>query len=274
MAPDSRYRLPRTVTPSRYAIELRLDPSTPTFDGSMEVSITVHESVAEIVLNAKDVTIHRASVVGKDVVDVDKVVPDEEAERVSLTLPAELAPGDYVVRADFTGRLSDLMEGMYRSRYTDDAGVEHVIITTHFEATDARRNFPCWDEPDLEGLVPAHPGGSRGRHRLDEHPRDRARARRRGVHASALRGVDGDVDLSRVRGGRDLALTQPSFAGPTPIRVACRPDRVHLADYANEVGVFALNWFGDYYGIPYPERKLDQAGIPDFAQGAMENTAS
>ena len=54
------------------------------------------------------------------------------------------------LRADFTGRLSDLMEGMYRSRYTDDAGVEHVIITTHFEATDARRNFPCWDEPDLK----------------------------------------------------------------------------------------------------------------------------
>ena len=69
-----------------------------------------------------------------------------------------------------------------------------------------------------------------------------------------------------------LALTEPVFAGPVPIRVASRPDRIHLATYANDVAVFSLDWFGAYYGIPYPEQKLDQAAIPDFAQGAMENT--
>ena len=77
-------------------------------------------------------------------------MPDAEAGRLTLELPSELEPGDYALRLEFTGRLSDLMEGMYRSRYTDDAGEDHVIITTHFEATDARRNFPCWDEPDLK----------------------------------------------------------------------------------------------------------------------------
>ena len=54
--------------------------------------------------------------------------------------------------------------------------------------------------------------------------------------------------------------------------MASRPDRIHLATYANDVAVFSLDWFGAYYGIPYPEQKLDQAAIPDFAQGAMENT--
>ena len=66
--------------------------------------------------------------------------------------------------------------------------------------------------------------------------------------------------------------TNVFIAGPTPVRVACRPDRMHLAAYANEVATYALDWFGEYYAIPYPERKLDQAAIPDFAQGAMENT--
>ncbi len=69
-----------------------------------------------------------------------------------------------------------------------------------------------------------------------------------------------------------LEVTEPRDARGVPVRVASQPGRGHLTAYANEVAVFALNWFGDYYGIPYPEQKLDQAGISDFAQGAMENT--
>jgi aminopeptidase N len=272
ITPGSRYRLPRTVTPSRYAIELRLDPASPTFDGSMEVAITVHEPVSEILLNAKEITIHAAAVVGGDVIEVDKVVPDAEAERVALALPNELEAGSYTLRMDFTGRLSDLMEGMYRSRYTDDAGVDHVIITTHFEATDARRNFPCWDEPDLKAsfqltlVVPDEVTALTNTPELDREPADPGFVRVRFDESIVM-----STYLVCVVVGH-LALTEPSYAGPTPIRVACRPDRVHLAGYANEVGTFALTWFGEYYGIPYPERKLDQAGIPDFAQGAMENT--
>ena len=68
-----------------------------------------------------------------------------------------------------------------------------------------------------------------------------------------------------------LALTAPLDARGVPVRVACRPERVPLAGYANDVAVFALDWFADYFDIVYPEEKLDQAGIPDFAQGAMEN---
>jgi aminopeptidase N len=69
-----------------------------------------------------------------------------------------------------------------------------------------------------------------------------------------------------------LVVTEPSDARGAPVRVVCRPGKEHLAGFANQVGVFVLNWFADYYDIPYPEAKLDQAGIPDFAQGAMENT--
>jgi puromycin-sensitive aminopeptidase len=274
MTSGSPYRLPRTVTPSHYAIELRLDPDAPTFDGTQDVAITVHEPVTEIALNGKDLTVNAGAVIAEDgtAVEVAKAVPDPSAGRITLELPGELAAGGYTLRLSFTGRLSDLMEGMYRSRYTDDSGDDHVIITTHFEATDARRNFPCWDEPDLKAsfqmtlVVPEGMTALTNTPELEREAADRGFTRIRFDRSMVM-----STYLVCVVVGH-LGLTEPSFAGPTPIRVACRPDRLHLAGYANEVAEYALNWFGEYYAIPYPERKLDQAAIPDFAQGAMENT--
>ncbi len=269
----SRYRLPRTVTPSRYAIELRLDPTSPTFDGTVDVAIDVHETTAAILLNAKQLTIHTGSLTSDGTpIEVDKAVLDEDAERVTLELPVEVAPGAYTLHLAFTGLLNDLMEGMYRSRYTDEAGEEHVIITTHFEATDARRNFPCWDEPDLKAsfqmtlVVPEDVTALSNTPEIGREPAEPGFVRVRFDTSMVM-----STYLVCVVVGH-LGLSEPAFAGTTPVRVACRPDRLHLADYAREVGVFALDWFGEYYGIPYPEQKLDQAGVPDFAQGAMENT--
>src|SRR3954464_5841144 len=235
MTSGSPYRLPRTVTPSHYAIELRLDPDAPTFGGTQDVAITVHEPVTEIALNGKDLTVQAGAVIADDgtTVEVAKAVPDPSAGRITLELPGELAPGGYTLRLSFTGRLSDLMEGMYRSRYTDDAGDAHVIITTHFEATDARRNFPCWDEPDLkasfqmtlvvpEGMTaPTHTpelgraAAERGR------PRQRAARRRRRPRIWYCRSRVMSTYLVCVGVG-DLGLTAPSFVWPPPIRVACR----------------------------------------------------
>src|SRR3954453_9546070 len=274
MTSGSPYRLPRTVTPSHYAIELRLDPNAPTFDGTQDVAITVHEPVTEIALNGKELTVHAGTVIadGGSKVGIAKAVPDPSAGRITLELPDELAAGSYTLRLSFTGRLSDLMEGMYRSRFTDDAGRDHVLITTHFEATDARRNFPCWDEPDLKASFQMTLVVPEGMTALTNTPELGREAADRGLTRITFdRSMVMSTYLVCVVVG-DLGLTAPSFAGPTPIRVACRPDRLHLAAYANEVAAFALDWFGAYYAIPYPERKLDQAAIPDFAQGAMENT--
>ena len=274
MTSGSPYRLPRSVTPSHYAIELRLDPTAPTFDGTEDVTVEVHEPVTEIVVNGKDLTVRSGAIVAGDgsTVEIAKAVPDPSAGRITLELPGELATGAYTLRLEFTGKLSDLMEGMYRSRFADDAGQEHVIITTHFEATDARRNFPCWDEPDLKAsfqmtlVVPEDMIALTNTPELGREPADPGFVRVRFDRSMVM-----STYLVCVVVGH-LGLTEASFAGPTPIRVACRPDRLHLAGYANEVGVYALEWFGDYYAIPYPEQKLDQAAIPDFAQGAMENT--
>ena len=270
----SAYRLPRTITPSRYDIELRVDPIAPTFEGTVDIAVTAHESVGEIVLNANDMTIHTATVVTANgtVIRVQRVMPDVEAERVTLILGVELPAGQHLLRLAFTGRLNDRMVGIYRSHYRDDAGDEHGLITTHFEATDARRCFPCWDEPDLKAsfamtlVVPEGMMALANTPEIGREPVDPSFTRIRFAPSIVM-----STYLVCVVVGH-LALTQPSDAHGVPLRVACRPDRVHLAAYANEVGVFALDWFADYFAIPYPEQKLDQAAIPDFAAGAMENT--
>ena len=274
MTQGSAYRLPRAVTPSRYDIELHLDPTRPAFDGTVDIAVTVHEAIAEIVLNASDLTIDVCAVTAADgtVSQVQDVATDAKAERLSLTLASELPAGHYTVRLEFTGRLNDHMDGIYRSHYRDDAADEHFVITTHFEATSARRGFPCWDEPDLKAafaMTLVVPDGLTALANTPEIGREAATPGFTRVQFAESM-VMSTYLVCVVVGS--LALTPPSDARGVPVRVACRPDRLHLAGYANQVGVFALDWFSDYFGIPYPEQKLDQAAIPDFAAGAMENT--
>ena len=270
----SAFRLPRAVTPSRYDIELRLDPAAPTFAGRVEIAVDVHEPVAVIVLNGSGLADVVAEIIlaNGTVLDVIRVVHDVEAERLTLALDANLLPGPCTLRMTFTGRLSDDMAGVYRSRYRDDAGVEHALIATDFEATFARRCFPCWDEPDLKAVFAMTLVVPDGLTALTNTPEIGCEAADPGfVRVRFAESMVMSTYLVCVVVGL-LALTPPQDSHGVPVRVACRPEQVHLADYANQVAVFALDWFRRYFDMEYPERKLDQAAIPDFAQGAMENT--
>ena len=148
---EATYRLPRSVTPSRYDLTLEPSLDTARFDGHEAIAVTVHEPVTEIVLNAKELEVLDGSLEAADgsTVELEKVVLDAGSERVTLGLAETASPGEWILRLRFRGTLNDRMVGFYRSRY-DDEGASYVIAATHFEATDARMCFPCWDEPDLK----------------------------------------------------------------------------------------------------------------------------
>ena len=270
---ESRHRLPRTVTPSRYDLIFEPDLGPATFSGTATIAVTVHEPVTEVVLNAKELRVDPGSFVGPDgrEVSIEKVVPDPEAERVTLALGEEAVPGEWTLRLGFRGTLNDRLTGFYRSTFVDDEGAEQTVATSHFEATDARMAFPCWDEPDLkavfgvtlvvaDGLTALSNGPE-----VEREPSSDGRVRVRFADTMLM----STYLVCLVVG--PLAVTEPRDARGVPVRVACRPGREHLADFALDAAVFSLNWFGEYYGIPYPDAKLDNVAIPDFAQGAMEN---
>ena len=106
----------------------------------------------KIVLHSLDVKINGGKVLreGKAVASVSDVAYEKETERATLTLDAKLDAGDVVLQLEFVGELNDKMAGFYRSKYTTDDGEERYAATTQFEPTDARRAFPCWDEPALK----------------------------------------------------------------------------------------------------------------------------
>ena len=148
------YRLPRAVIPSRYELTVEPDLTAFTFAGSCATTVEVVEAVTAIVLNAIELDLTKAWLVGADGSshEAERIELDEATERASLHFADPIRPGTWVLYTTFTGTLNDQLHGFYRSTFTDTDGVEQVIATTQFEATDARRAFPCWDEPDLKAV--------------------------------------------------------------------------------------------------------------------------
>jgi puromycin-sensitive aminopeptidase len=269
----SRYRLPRTATPSRYELEVDTDLRTSTFSGSVDVSITVHRPTTEIVLNAADLEIGPAWVTpdGAERVEAEGLELDAGTERLTVRFGTELAPGDHVLHVGFAGALNDRLLGYYRSTYTAEDGTEHVIGTTHFEPTDARRAFPCWDEPDLKAVFAITLVADddlailANAPEISRHPAERGRVRVRFADTMPM-----STYLVAYCVGR-LEVTDPVDVDGVPLRVVHVPGKGRLTPFALEVGAFSLRFFTEYYGIPYPDKKVDMIALPDFAAGAMEN---
>ncbi|MGZ8602922.1 MAG: M1 family metallopeptidase, partial [Actinomycetota bacterium] len=270
---QDRYRLPRSVVPTRYDLVLEPDLEAATFSGTVRIAIEVHERVDEIVLNALDLAIDGAVLRNDDAseISVTDVALDEELQRATLTLGTAAEPGSWTLSVSFRGELNDQLHGFYRSTYTDDDGT-HTIATTQFEAADARRAFPCWDEPDLKavfGITLVVPDGVVALSNGPEIDREQAgdgRVRMRFADTMSM-----STYLVAFVVGR-LEITGPIDVDGVPLRLVHLPGKGHLARFALEAGEFSLRFFTEYYGIAYPDRKVDFVAIPDFAQGAMENT--
>jgi puromycin-sensitive aminopeptidase len=266
------YRLPTTVVPSRYDIRLEPDLEAATFAGEETVAITVKEPVTEIVLNAAELAIQAVSVhLADGAVVQGSAALDEAAERARLLFPSPIPAGEHRLTMSFSGILNDRLHGFYRSTYKDASGASHTIAATQFEATDARRCFPCWDEPAAKAVfaatlvIPERLVAVSNTRVVGETPT--GSGKKAVAFADTIR--MSTYLVAFVVG--ELEATAPVMVGQTPLRVWCVPGKLHLTRFALEIGAFSLDWFERYYGRPYPGDKLDMLAIPDFAAGAMEN---
>jgi puromycin-sensitive aminopeptidase len=269
---DETYRLPRAVLPRRYDLTITPDLGAATFAGEERVDVQVVEASDAIVLNAAELEIDRAEVQLADgSVLAARVSLDEKEERATLALDREIPMGEAVVVRAFRGVLNDKLHGFYRSTFRDADGVDHVIATTQFEATHARRAFPCWDEPDFkarfavtlvvpEDLTAVSNGGV-----VKEEPT--GDGHRRVTFAETM--VMSTYLVAFVVG--PFVATDPVDVDGVPLRVITPPGKLELSTFALEIGAASLRFFGNYFDLPYPSDKLDLIAIPDFAFGAMEN---
>ena len=265
------YRLPRTVVPSRYVLKLSPDLVSFKFDGEVAIEVDVKERLNEILLNSLELDINSVSLSNGKQTLTPKHIIDLNRERLNLNFDEHVEPGHWTLTIKYSGALNDKLHGFYRSNYTDPEGNQRVLATTQFEATDARRAFPCWDEPDFKAVFKVSMI-------IDE----KLTALSNGSLLSEKKIGDGkkEVDfkdtmkmstyiVAFVVG--DFEGTDAVMAGKTPVRVWCVRGKKHLSNFAIHSGVHSLNFFEKYYGVPYAGDKLDLIAVPDFAFGAMEN---
>ncbi len=260
------HRLPTHIIPHRYQIVLKPDLEKFTFSGEETIFITVKKPTKEITLHAVDLDISHVSV-DKETATVSF---DKKAETATFTFAKAISVGDKQLQVEFSGILADNMRGFYRSKYEID-GVETYMATTQFEATDARRAFPCFDEPAMKAVFDV----------TLTIPSD---------HAAISNTIEQTV--TEHESGYKIVQFAPTpkmstyllafivgkfehVETKTPkgltVRVFTTPGKKHQAAFAVETAAKVISFYNDYFAIDYPLPVLDLIAIPDFAAGAMEN---
>ena len=264
--------LPANVKPSKYSMTLRPDLETFAFVGEQTVDIDIAVPTARIKLNAAELEItdvvlrHNGSSI-----PVHSLSLNEDTETVTLDFGQTLAQGPAQLYMKFTGILNDRLVGFYRSEYQDTEGQTKHLATTQFEATDARRAFPCWDEPAQKAVFDVTLVFNDTHQAVSNTPIVEESIPAPGMKSVrfAETPIMSTYLLAFVIG--DLVSVEAPAAGGTKVGVWTTRGKENQAGFALDTSVKLLGYFNEYFGIPYPLPKLDHIAIPDFAAGAMEN---
>ncbi len=262
MARD-RVRLPEGVRPVAYRLRIEPDLEKLVYSGRVEIDVVLKKPSKVVELNVLDLAIGAATIDGAHAT----ATLDPKAERLLLAVPKPVK-GKATIAISYTGVISEKMRGFYRSRYTRADGRQAWLGTTQFEATSARRAFPCFDEPALKATYEVTIRVPEGRTAVSNMPV----ARRDGDLVTFAPTPVMSTYLLYWGVGEFEHLEGRTKDG-VPVRVYTPPGRKELGRFALDTAIRGLAWFDRYYGIPYRKSvpKCDLLAIPDFEAGAMEN---
>ncbi|XP_015696321.2 aminopeptidase M1-D [Oryza brachyantha] len=261
-------RLPRFAAPRRYDLRLRPDLVACTFTGAASVAVDVSAPTRFLVLNAVDLAVDRASIRFQGLAPA-AVSLFEEDQIMVLEFGGELPVGEGVLGMNFDGTLNDQMRGFYRSKYEYKGETKNMAVT-QFESVDARRCFPCWDEPSFKAKFKL----------TLEVPTELVALSNMPIANETIAGPIKTVEYeeSPLMSTYLVVIVVGLFdyiEGVTSegnkVRVYTQVGKSNQGKFALDVGVKSLNLYKEFFDTPYPLPKLDMVAIPDFTNGAMEN---
>ena len=269
-------RLPANVVPISYNLKLEPNLETFTFDGYVEVNMRVEEETTTIVMNCLDIKISQVTLTLNDATVVKPTTTDMSAdeERVTFKFAEPVVPQKSVtMRIVYEGELNHEMKGFYRNTYIKD-GEKKYGCSTQFQSTDARRCLPCFDEPALKAIfecqlvVDSHLVALSNMNITSEVPCENNAAKKLITYAPTP--IMSTYLLAFVIGEYDYIETHSN--SEVLIRVYTPLGKKEQGRHSLNAAVIALDYFTDYFGIPYPLNKLDLVAISQLGTcNALEN---
>ena len=261
-------RLPRDVVPTVYDISVRPDAETMTFSGAETVTVDVRKVTRSIVLNAANLKIRNATVDGRTV----KFSTDEAAQQLTLSLPSAAKIGLHRVALQWTGTINTSAAGLFAIDYTNDDGSKSRMLATQFEAPDARRFAPMWDEPSFKAKFRLRTTVPAKQLAISNMPTTSVTAAADGAQLYTFAETPVMSSYLLYLGMGDLER-KTVMSGATEIGVVTRRGVSNQGDYALASAKRLLPYYNAYFGQPYPLPKLDMIAGPGSSQffGAMEN---
>ncbi|XP_066591926.1 aminopeptidase N [Prorops nasuta] len=275
-------RLPRSVLPDLY--EVKLIPfiweGNFTFNGEVKIIVNVTEDTKNVTLHAVDMKIDEGFTSIREYskmsnrtrpIEILEQRNDTERQFHVINTSGTLKAGkQYVVHLKFIGYLNDYLEGFYRSSYKV-RNQTRWIATTQFQPTDARRAFPCFDEPAFKAKFQISIARPKNMTSISNMPRRGEAKPVSGLHWYLWDNYETSVPMSTYLVAFIVSDFEMLQSEAKNFRVWARKEAIEQSRYCLSIGPRILSFFEDYFKIKFPLPKMDMVALPDFAAGAMEN---
>lgn len=271
--------LPTNLKPVHYNVSIAdIDLINDTFKGVVEIDLNVIEPTDEIHLNYRDITVSKENIeitYGEKVVPIESLTEFKTKEYFVIKLKSTLETGKAFVKINYDAIVQTNMAGFYKSAYLED-GVEKAMLSTQFEATDARRAFPCLDEPLLKATFKVRITANSEWTIISNTPVESQSDASDGLKTVEfektpimstylLAWACGDFEYVE-------SFTKDEYNGkPLPVRIYTTKGYIHEAQLASEITPKIVDYFSKIFQIKYPLPKLDLIAVHSFSHNAMEN---
>jgi len=275
-------RLPTHLAPVNYKLELVpfIIPDNFTIRGYAEIEMVCKEAAFNVTLHVADMVVENDTITlmekGGDAVDIFNIDYDLDREFIVVNLNAGIEEGKtYVIRIHYTAYLKDNLKGFYRSVYKDrKSGEEEYIAVTQFQPTDARRAFPCFDEPGIKATYEVSLGRRPDMSSMSNMPIVSEGEVMDGTSEYVWDRYQQSVKMSTYLVAfvvSKFKYVETTRNNNVRFRIWSDPHSLDQTAYADDIGPKILEFFEEYFNVPFPLPKQDMIAIPDFGAGAMEN---